>query len=1138
VTCGACGRENREGAAFCDACGASLAPRCPKCDAQVRADARFCDACGTSLAAEPQPDLRARTPAHLARKILEERGRIEGERRTVTVLFADAKGFTPMSERMDEEKVYAFVQGCVERMVGSVHRYEGTVTQFTGDGIVALFGAPIAHEDSARRAVAAALDIQHALHDYIQAEDIDTAFRIGLNTGPVVVGRVSDDLTMDYTAIGDTVNLAARMEQMAEPGTVFITQSTYEQVADYIDCGDLGLRDVKGKSEPVHIYEAVRERDVRSRMDASVARGLSPFVGRDRDIDVLKGLWKESLAGRGQIVMISGEPGIGKSRLLLEFHRALDEDVIWREAHCVTYGEEIPYLPVIELVKNGFGITDADDEGTMIGKVDADTAIWSPEAQKTAPYLKFLLQVDPGDAAIEQMDPMERRAGILDALRALILERSRVAPRVVVIEDLHWADDQSEEAFRVCADAVVSSRVLMILTFRPGYMHPSADLPNAHRVVLGNLDADARSELAGATLSASHLPADLIDGVTRKAEGNPLFIEEVTKALASGVADPDAVPNSLQDVILARIDRLEHQAREALQLASVIGREFTLRLLDQISDLKAELQGVLGDLKMLELIYEKTFFPELAYMFKHALTHDVAYSTLLLERRKALHHIVASAIEELYPERLVEHYETLAYHYERAENWPHALEYLTRSAEKAANAYAIKDAIRFYERARTISERLGDHAAVAMHAYRSGLLNISVFAIAEALADLERMLVASRSAEDDHLVSLALAGRSVAEFFAHEFEAGEASGKAALELGSDGFDDTRFIANLSLAGIYIVTGRLDEGFSTYEEGRRFLSDDREPLLVSLTGEFDVLLRNWKGDYPGAIAMFEHWVARYGGLSTLASVPTAWAGCVALGGAGDYDRALDVAREAISVSERTQAFPDFRARALNTTGWILGEIEDHEQALEWNTRGWEAALEIGAADPEFENNALLNMGDNLAALGDLDRAEERYRQVERIVQNPAPADRWMMWRYSQHLFHSLGELHLMRGDPVTALAYADRCLEGASETEAVKNVVKAKRLRGQALAALGEVDRAGAELNAALVAARQIGNPPQLWKTLAAIAGLSRTLKEDPTDAEREAEDVLGRMADRLSDDRARATLLNSERVRAVRSSGG
>lgn len=1141
MDCRSCGHGNRDSAAFCGRCGVALDAdvACRSCGATNPSENAFCESCGHALAASTPP---AYIPVDLAAKIRTEGPNLQGERRTVSVLFADAVGSTPIGERLDPEDVYGLMQGCVRHMLEAVHRYEGHVVQFRGDGIMALFGAPIAHEDAGRRAVAAALEMQEALTHYAEEvksrgtpwDGIECKFRVGVNTGPVVVGGIGDDLHMDFTAIGDTVNLAARMESAAVPGTVYLTESTYRSVDDYIDCEPVGELILKGKAAPVAAYKAIAQKDVRTRFQASIARGLSPFVGRDRDLRLLQSLWQDALAGRGQIVLVSGAPGIGKSRLLLEFQQSLDPEVIWREAHCVSHGENIPYLPVVELVKSGFLINENDDAGSIIEKVDRDTSLWTPEAQKTAPYLKFLLQVDPGDDSVAQMDPGERRAGILDALRALILERARDAPRVVVVEDLHWADDQSEEAFRVCADVVAASPVLMILTFRPGYVHPSADLPHANRIVLGDLDPLARNELAVATLEAASLSTDLAATMTEKAEGNPLFIEELAKAISSGVTDVDTVPNRLQDVILARIDRLEKEARESLQLASVIGREFTVRLLDRISDLASELEGVLADLRTLELIYEKAFFPELAYMFKHALTHDVAYSTLLVERRKLLHGVVARAIEELYPERLSEHYETLARHYETAELWDKALLYLRRSGEKALAADAVQNAVAFYERALQVCDRLGDKVQKAEIAELRGIAYLSVFEIPEAIADFELMRTLSEAAGDAHLTSLAIADRSIADFFAHEFEASEDSATRALEIAGERYPDTTFAAKMALASTYIVTDRLDEGQQRLHEAMEHIGSSGQPLLVWLCGEFDVLRWNWKGRFDEAIAAIDIWMERLSSHGAVATAPTAWAGAVAHGGRGNYVEGLRLLSHAIEVCERTGAMPDILARALNTTGWIYGEIEDHDRALDWNDRGLTVAREIQSADPEFENNALLNLGDSALALGDLKEAEARYREVEAVVRDPRPHDRWMLWRYSQHLFASLGDLSLARGDAAGALRYAEECLTAATRSSSPKNVIKGARLRAQALAANGEREEASQAIEHALAVAREIGNPPQLWKTL--CAGGDIAAESDRPEAKREAYrsafDVINNVAQTLPDER-RDKLLASDRVAAI-----
>jgi class 3 adenylate cyclase/tetratricopeptide (TPR) repeat protein len=1149
MKCPSCQQDNREGAAFCDRCGSVLAPKCPNCSAQLRPGARFCDACGVPVS-EPQPaetkavesDPREFTPSHLVSKILKERGRIEGERRNVTVLFADAKGFTPMSEKLDEEQVYSFIQGSYEQMLDAVHRHEGTVNQFTGDGIMAIFGAPIAHEDSARRAVTAALEMQRALTEYAESSGAPVAFRIGINTGPVVVGEIGDDLKMDYTAIGDTTNLAARMEQMAEPGSVFLTESTYRAVSEYFDFEDLGPQDVKGKSEPVRVYKAVIERDVRTRMDAAVARGLSPFCGRDREVETLKGMWQEALAHRGQIVLISGEPGIGKSRLLLEFRRAIGEHVVWREAHCVSYGENIPYLPVVELIKSGFGIEDGDDEGTIIGKVDVDTAEWTAQAQKMVPYLKFLLQVDPGDAAVEHMDPQERRAGIFDAVRALVLERSKAAPRVVVIEDLHWADAQSEEVIRAIADVVSASPVLMILTFRPGYLHPSGDLPHAHRIVLGDLDSAARQKLAGATLEAAELPDSLVGPVTLKAEGNPLFIEEVAKAIAAGATDAGAVPNSLQDVILARIDRLEAAARESLQLASVIGREFTLRLLNRISDVQSGLEGVLSELKGLELIYEKAYFPELAYMFKHALTHDVAYSTLLVERRKTLHRVVALAIEELYEDRIAEHLETLAYHYEQAEDWSKALDYLAQATTKSEAAFANREAFDFATRGIAASDRLGDQESLRIAlglAEQKGTIAFAMGDLEAAQAAFDLQISIAARIEDRVQEGLGLASRAMVELYLHEIELAEETATAAIERAPSDIN-VRLSALMTTSMVCLFTGRYDMFRFARDEVANSFKGCTHPWTRVMVGILQPLSAEWAGKYERTMEVFSELQESLGAVNDMtAHLFGRWAKALAWTNMGELQKALDTELEDVVLAERVQSFLVW-CRQLNTIGWIYSEIQHHEKALEWNTRGLDEAVAAGFPDPEIECNARLNIGDTLMALGRLDAAEEHFNFVELIYRNPSPADRFMLWRYSQHMLASYGELFLARGDTSKAIAYANECQKLAEQTESAKNVVKARRLRGQAFQAEGRLDEAATELIKALELARSMNNAVQSWRTAAALGQLRKAQgdAEGVAAAYGEALQVLDRIASNFTDEELRKIFLESSAVTRIRESAG
>ena len=1161
MNCPSCGRQNAPDAAFCNKCGSALEVVCLACDRKNPPDSSFCAGCGRRLTPAAQapaaPSPRSYTPRHLAEKILRDRAALEGERRTVTVLFCDAMGFTPLAERIDAEEVYGLMQGCLARMMDAVHRYEGTITQFTGDGVMALFGAPIAHEDAARRAVAAALEMQGLLADYShevnKKHPIECRFRVGLNTGPVVVGKISDNLDMDYTALGDTVNLASRMEELAEPGSVYLTEDTFKQAGDYFECEPLGALVVKGKSAPVVAYRAVREKPaVRTRLQAQAERGLTPFVGRAQELNVLRGYFDQAKRVRGHVVFVTGEAGLGKSRLLLEFRRSiLDEPLVWLEGHCISYGKRVPYLPISDLIKRSFGVEEGHGDEQIIAKVDAGTQGWEEAPRKTVPYLKYLLSVDPGDEAVSSMDPMERRAGVLDGLRALLVQESRDRLIVIVIEDLHWVDEKSQEAIAAMVDAIQSLPVLMVITHRPGYAHSLGDRTYFSRLALSHLPSEESAAIAERVLHVTALPEQVRKLITSKGEGNPFYVEEVTKSLVESGAlrasngsyalqrplDQVRVPATIQEVILSRIDRLEHEAKEAIQLASVIGREFTVRLLDHISDVEGKLDDLLVDLKKLELIYEKDYFPELSYMFKHALTHDVAYSTLLMERRKNLHCLVGAAIEELYADRLAEQYESLAYHYYEGEDWEKALEYLEKAGDKAVAAYANQDGLDYYARALEVCEKIGPESmrGAAAIAEKRGHVNFSVGAPDDAAADFTRMRDCGQAVGDRRLEVAGTAWIGCMQAWGSDPEEGSAYMLRAHAIAKEeGFEELKAMTTFWLGSMLHIYGHIEDSRPFLQEADEIVPELGDPLTRGFWAFMRGMIPNWEASYDASLKNIDRWRTVMD-QSVFTMTGALWNEALALGGKGQYSQALDRLHEALAICERTGEML-VRARALNTVGWVLGELQDHEAAIEWNQRSEETALVINAPDPEIESNARLNTGDSLRALGRLDEAEKYYQMVEEVVRNATPRERFAIWLYSQHLFHSYGELWLERGNYEKALSYADECIDLAESTNRPKNVIKGRRLRGQVLLAQAKPDQADPEIEIALALAKEIGNPPQLWKTLVALGDLrkSQGREGEAKHAYGEGLAVIEGVAAGLDDDSLRDTFLSSPHVVAIR----
>ncbi|MFQ5946417.1 MAG: adenylate/guanylate cyclase domain-containing protein, partial [Anaerolineae bacterium] len=1089
---------------------------------------------------------------HLAEKILTSKSALEGERKLVTVLFVDVSGFTSLSERLDPEDVHGLMTRAFELMLAEVHRYEGTVNQFLGDGIMALFGAPIAHEDHGQRAVHAALGIRKALEDYQdelhRRQGITFRMRQGLNTGPVVVGSIGSDLRMDYTAVGDTTNVAARLLQGADPGRIVISEPTHRLAAGYFYTRALGELSLKGKTEPVRAWEVISARVARSRLELEAERGLTPFVGRGRDLRVLSECFESAKAGHGQVVFIVGDPGIGKSRLLYEFRRRLGEEATWLEGHSISFGRSIAFHPLIDLMKRNFRIEEGDTEKTIVEKIERSILLLGGDLRPILPYVRYLVAVDPGDPTVLSIDPRQRRGEIFNALRRLALRAAEVRSQVFVFEDLHWMDKATEEYLLFFSDSVPTSRALLVLTYRPGYTHPFGERSYHTRIALDTLSAQASGEMTQTMLATEHPPAELQALIVRKAEGNPFFIEEVVKAVREVAAirpatdgydlakRPDVilVPDTIQDVIMARIDRLAEAPKKTLQLASVIGREFTRRLLDRIAEIRDQTEEFLRELKAIELIYETSAYPELAYMFKHALTHEVAYNSLLVQRRRELHRLIGLAVEEFYADRLAEQYEVLAYHFSKGEEWAKALEYLLKAAEKAAKAFANREAVALYDQALEAADHLG--AAVdtkilkVIHQAKANLYFV-LSDFKRSRAESEQLLAYARRAGDRVGEATALAGMGFASRWAHEFDRALDYAHQAIEVANQ--VDARPVlagAHFTIGSIYAVTARLDQGKDELKRALTISQSVGDVASQSLALGFLGHLKNWEADYAEASRLESEAlrIARAHNLLVPLLYNFFWYG-ISLTGKGDYNEALATLQEGLALSKKV-GDEVWHHRLLNCLGWLNIECGDLHHAVDLNRREADEARKRG--DPETTANAELNLADIFLAKGDLTLAQEVLDGVYRLVKDPTTSD-WMKWRYSTHLFVNLGELWQARGDPTKAREFADRCLEIATRTNSRKNLVKGWRLTGEIALARSQRGEAEASLRKALAIAQAIGNPPQLWKTHLALGRVHSEAKkpELARQSYHAARRVIDRIKESLRDPGLRASLESAPLIR-------
>jgi class 3 adenylate cyclase/tetratricopeptide (TPR) repeat protein len=729
LRCPSCQAEARPPGKFCGECGALLPLPCPGCGHRNPATNKFCGECGAKLvppvptAAEESAASRSRlatpfrdtapvayTPKHLAEKILRTRDAFEGERKQVTVLFTDVSGFTAMSERLDPEEVHAIMNRAFEVILDAVHLFEGTVNQFLGDGVMALFGAPIAHEDHAHRALRAALAMQDRIsplrHEILRKHGVDFRIRMGLNTGRVVVGAIGRDLRMDYTAVGDTTNLAARLLGVAQPGQIVVSKGTRRPTDGYFTFEDLGEFSLKGKSEPVRAYAVISEIRGRTRLEVSRERGLTPLVGRERELTRLVDIFGHAQTGEGAVVLLVGEPGIGKSRVLYEFLRRIEgSGPLELETTCVSHGRAMPFHPILAVIRRYLNLPDDLPDADVRQRIGERLETLGLGGEEPVALLAHFIGIPTPDEVVTRLGGAQLKERTLALVRAVLLGASVEKPTVLVVENLHWADASSADFVHSLAGDIPGHRFLLVLSTRPGATEPTL----GETITLERLGTVEVHAMIRKVLDTSQVSAPLVATLLERCEGNPLYVEEMLRQLreTGGVVVEDGearlaaagalLPGSIHDLIAARIDRLEDSVKHTLQVAAVVGREFSIPVLSRAVEDPATLAQHLTELTRLEFVFPKMQLPEPIYSFKHALTQEVAYGSLLERRRRLYHEHVGMILEETQAGRLDDAVELLAYHYGRSGLDEKAVDYAILAAEKAQRRWANTEALAQFE---------------------------------------------------------------------------------------------------------------------------------------------------------------------------------------------------------------------------------------------------------------------------------------------------------------------------------------------------------------------------------------------------------------------------------------------------------
>jgi class 3 adenylate cyclase/tetratricopeptide (TPR) repeat protein len=960
------------------------------------------------------PDPRSYTPKHLAEKILTSRSALEGERKQVTVLFADLKGSMDLAEQVDPEEWHKIMDRFFAILAEGVHRFEGTINQYTGDGIMALFGAPIAHEDHPRRACYAAIHLNGDLRRYAEelkrTRGLGFLVRMGLNSGEVVVGRIGDDLRMDYTAQGQTVGLAARMEQLAEPGSAYLTEHTVKLVSGFFQLRDLGPFELKGTSAPVRVYELEGVSALHTRIEVARSRGFSRFVGRSDEMAILEAALTKAIAGKGQVIGVVADPGVGKSRLCMEFtDHCRSRGISVFEAHGVSHGKAIPFIPILELFRSYFGITEQDSDLAAREKITGRMLVLDETLHDAlAPLFEFLGVPDPEHPA-PRIDPDARQRQLFAIVKRVAEAHSRREPGVTLLEDLHWFDRGSEAFLEVLVETATTTRNLLVVNFRPEYRADWMQKPYYQQIPLQPLTPESAGEMLRDLLGTDSSLGSLAAAIRSRTGGNPFFIEEVVQTLeeegalvgAKGsyhLTQPVAnlaLPATVQAVLAARIDRLAEREKEVLQTAAVIGKEVPHTVLQRVStNTGDDLAVALRTLIAADFLYEAALYPEVEYTFKHPLTQEVAYHTQLGDRRARLHGSAARALQALYPEKLDERAALIANHLEQAGEALDAARWHARAAQWAGT-HDRDAALRHWQRVRKLLDPITDSdeaiaLALASRAQMLGLFWVLGVSKEEAAIIFNEGKTLASHAGDVRALASLNSGYAFVRL-AHGAEDHLDYAREAVRLADESGDVTlRRDVRVALTRSLMFPGHFSEALACIEEAMDGLPQD---LSVGI----DKLGYN-----------------SYTMLAHLRAITLLWMGRVDEG-VGWFQQAIQRAREDHDLLTLHSASSDY--------GGMLSWVGDPQVALKYALQGAELAEKVSG--PELRVFAYAELAQAYHSAGSYAEAvtsSERARDIARESHSG--------FEIEPYATAVLAQAYVDTGKPDLALRTAEEAVAGA------------------------------------------------------------------------------------------------------------